>query len=355
MITIQNGKLNIPDSDRFVGFAGDNAVNTKRLVLLNEADTNREYTLCLRFDDDAVRSIPLSSSVEGADTVLTWEILQEHLLAPGVVQAQVKIASGGAIEHTTKDFFLIGSAVELNNDGAEAEYVTPSQLENSIQQALQEVTATAPCIDGDGYWCVYDADRGEYVRTEYHASGISPDSAMSDSSDNTVSNAVIKRYVDGKAADCNSFSVSYTDTKTADKVPVTRRIAQLALSGDITAADLAAALRPYAYRLNITPNSSGVRGQLGIGMGGEVFFCIDEDAWVHLADYTDLYDKMDLVQAVDAEDIDNISDGSFFFYGGTLYVKLNNSNIAVAKASDVYTKSEIDSMIGDLESRLAAI
>ena len=198
-------------------------------------------------------------------------------------------------------------------------------------------------------------ERGEYVRTPYHVSGIAPDSAMSDSSDNAVSNRVIKGYVDAKATDCNTFSTGYADMKTFDKVPNTRRIAQIPLTSDIDAGDLMTALRPYSYRTNVTPNSSGVMGQMGIGVSGEVLYCTANDRWVHLAAYTDLYDKMDLVAEVSAQDIGDVDDGNFFFSGGVLYVKFNGDSIAVAKANDVYTKAEINTMIGDVESLLAAI
>lgn len=356
LITIQNGKLLIPDNDRFVGFAGDNAVNVKEFVLMNEVDTSSDYTLCLRFDDDTVRTVPLTASADGGNTVLTWEISQEHIYASGIVQAQVKIAdSDGVIEHTTKDFFLIGSAVELDEYGGEEEYVTPSQMMNSIQQALQTVTMTSPYVDEDGYWCIYDTQAGEYVRTPYHVNGIAPDSAMSDSSDNTVSNATIKRYVDTKATDCNTFATVYTDMKISDKVSTTRKIAQMPLSSDISAADLMAALLPLSYRTNITPNNSGTRGQLGIGFVGEVYFCNADDHWVHLAVYEDLYEKMNLIAEVSSDEIDQVEDGNMFFYNGTLYVKFDGDDIAVAKADDVYTKAQIDSMIGDVETLLAAI
>ena len=61
MITIQNGKLMIPDSDRFVGFAGDNTVNTKQFTMIDFTQENCAFTLCMRFDDDTVRSVPLSA------------------------------------------------------------------------------------------------------------------------------------------------------------------------------------------------------------------------------------------------------------------------------------------------------
>ena len=217
MITIQNGKLIIPDEDRFVGFAGDDSIREKQFVLRGSADQDCTYNLCLRFDDDTVRTVTLSAEISGGDTVLKWNIHGEDLCSPGIVQAQVKIAdSDGNIGHTTKDFFLIGSAVELNDDGSEREYVTPSMLEHSIEQAVQTLSSTAPYIDEDGYWCVFDTESGEYVRTDHHVSGLTPDSAMSDVSDNAVSNRVIKRYADDKSSACIAYATSYTDLRLGD-------------------------------------------------------------------------------------------------------------------------------------------
>lgn len=341
MITIQNGKLNIPDIDRFVGFAGDNSVMTKQFYMINHVGINCTYTLCLRFDDDVVRTVPLTAAVDGDDTVLTWEVKRTQLHSAGVVAAQLKITgSDGYTAHSSKDFFLIASSVELDEGGDEAEYVTPSQMQNSINQALQTVTATAPYVDDDGYWCIYDPEAGEYVQTEYRAAQAQPDSAMSDSSDNTVSNKTIKRYV---------------DEKSGTLVPDTRKIAQIALAADIDASDLMDALRPWLYRTRVTPNSSGVTGLLGIGVTGEVYFCTDTDNWVHLALYTDLYEKMDLITEIDAANVDVYEDGSMFFINGVLYVKYDGSLIALSKANDVYTKAEINTMIGNIESLLAAV
>ena len=357
MITIHNGKLNIPDDDRFVGFAGDNAVSSKQFHLTGHGGESCTYTLCLRFDDDSVRSVPLTAASDGADTVLTWDIRAEQLSSPGVVAAQVRIAdSDGSVLHSSRDFFLIGSAVELDEDGAEAEYVTPSQLRNSINQALQTVTAAAPYVDDSGYWCIYDPDTESYIRTGYTVSGLAPDSAVSDSSENTVGNKYIKQYVDGKAFDCNTFSSAYTDQKTADKVPASRKIAQIALSADIGASELSSALLPHLYKENVIPGtSSGKKGQLGIGPSREVYCCTADNSWLHLTPYEALYDKMDLVTEVAAADIGDLDDGSIFFSAGVLYVKFNDVPVAVAKANDVYTKAEINSMIGSLESLLAAI
>ena len=356
MITIQNGKFNIPDNDRFVGFAGDDSVNSKQIVLLNRTEDDCTYTLCLRFDDDSVCTVPLSAAVDGDNTVLTWEIRKEQLYASGIVTAQLKTVDGdGSIAHSTKDFFLVGSAVELDEDGGEREYVTPSQLQNSINQAMSAVSATAPYIGTDGYWYVYDPVEGAYKRTSYHISG-AVDSAVSDSSSNPVGNRYIKQYVDSKALECNSFARDYADLKAADKVSSTRKVAGLPLTADIGAPELMTALRPNTYVTSVIPGRSpGIRGQLGFGMAGEVFCCINTDRWVHLVNYDDLYEKMDLAVEVSAADIADMENGSIFFSAGVLYVKYNDEAVAISKANDVYTKAEIDTMIGNLEALLAAV
>ncbi|MBQ9680480.1 MAG: hypothetical protein IJV48_07360 [Ruminococcus sp.] len=356
MITIQNGKFNIPDNDRFVGFAGDDSVNSKQIVLLNRTADDCDYTLCLRFDDDSVCTVPLSAAVDGDNTILTWEIHKEQLYASGIVTAQLKTVDGdGSIAHSTKDFFLVGSAVELDEDGGEREYVTPSQLQNSINQALETVSATAPYVGSDRYWYVYDPEKGDYKRTAYHISGV-VDSAVSDSSSNPVGNRYIKQYVDAKAVDCNSFASGYADLKAADKVSSTRKVAGLPLTADIGAQELMAALRPHSYVNNVRPGlSSGAKGQLGIGLVGEVFFCTNTDRWVHLVNYNDLYEKMDLVTEVSESEIEDMEEGSIFFSGGALYVKYNDEAVAISKANDVYTKAEIDAMIGRIEALLGAV
>ena len=356
MITIQNGKLNIPDNDRFVGFAGDNAVMQKQFILLNRVQEGCTYTLCLRFDDDTVRTAPLSAAAEGGDTVLTWTVKDEELYTSGITAVQLKIADSlGNIAHTTKDYFLVGSSLD-GGGGDEAEYVTPSQLKNSINRALSKISATAPYIDEDGYWCIYDPETDAYRRTDYHVDGIAPDSAMSDVSDNAVSNKVIKQYVDTKAQATLSSAEDYADGCAAGKVPQSRTIAGLPLSADIVPVQLAQAILPSMYKTNVIPGSSvGIKGNMGIGPSGEVYFCTATDNWAHLVEYEALYEKMDLIAEVTADEARYIDDGNLFFCNNTLYAKRDGADVAIAKANDVYTKAEIDTMIGNLESLLASI
>ena len=353
MITIQNGKLTIPDNDRFIGFAGDNSANTKQLLLLNRVKNGCTYTLCLRFDDDSVCSVPLTAVTQGADTVLTWEVLGEQLYTTGIVTAQLKtVDSDGSIAHSTKDFFIVGSSVEFDDDGGDMDYVTSSQLKNSINQALQSVSSIAPYIGDDGYWYVYDAQAGSYNRTEYYVGAQKVDSALSDNSENPVGNRYIKQYVDSKADECRS----YTDSATADKVDNTQTIAGLPLTANISSAELTNAIRSNLIRTNVLPNvTSGAQGTIGIGPNSEVYFCTADNRWEHLAKFKELNEKMGLIEEVGAEDISYVDNGNLFLSAGTLYMKYNGNVVALVTGNDVYTKAEIDSMIGNVETLLAQI
>ena len=80
MITVESGKLNIPEDERFIGFAGDNTIITKQIVVFHRYVIGSVYTMCLRFDDGAVRSVPLELEQVGSDAVLTWKIEKEDML-----------------------------------------------------------------------------------------------------------------------------------------------------------------------------------------------------------------------------------------------------------------------------------
>ena len=193
MITIQSGKLSIPEDERFVGFAGDNTVITKQILILHRAVPGSSYTLCLRFDDGAVRSVPLSHEKIGSDVLLTWTVEREDMLSSGIVTAQVKMTDvSGSVMHTTKDYFLVGSSVELDDGGAEVEYITPSQLE----KAAAEIKSMLPFTDKDGYWNVYDRGEEEFVRTDYRDK-LRIDTAMSGTSSNPVANKTVTNFVNG--------------------------------------------------------------------------------------------------------------------------------------------------------------
>ena len=314
MITIQSGKLLIPEHERFVGFAGDNSVNTKQFLFKNRAAENCTYTLCLRFDDDSVTTVELDDELDGSDTILTWRVAREHILGTGIVMAQIKFADGdGNVSHTTRDYFMVGSSVELDDDGAELEKVTRAQLEVSIDRVMQTVAAAAPCVGEDGYWYIYDPDTQQHKKSAYHVSGLTVDDSMSGESANPVSNRVIKQFVDAVAHDCNVYASAYTDAAVSDKVRNSLTIAGISLKENISAKALVDNLCQRIFATLVVPGTTrGYVGQYGLSHLDEPVVCIMGNDWVKLATSEQLQTQMSLV----------------------------------------YSKSDIDEMLGDIESAL---
>lgn len=292
MITVQSGKLTIPEEDRFVGFAGDNLGNSKRFCLPGQSVNSGNYTLCLRFDDDSVTVIPLTKSFSDNTLYLTWSIRREHLLKAGIVMAQLKsVDSNEVVMHSSCDYFIVANSAELADDNS-TEYIVREELEERMTAFLEQIRDSAPYIGTDGYWYVYDVGSDGYERSI--KAGVTIDSTMIDGSPNAVENGVIKEFVE------NGLDA---------KVNKTTTIAALPLSGNIRASDLSANIGAYINPSTIQPGiTAGYAGQYGKTYDGKPVMCAANDTWVQLA-----------------------------------------------KAADVYTKTEIDTMIGDLETQLSAI
>ena len=279
MITIQSGKMIIPEEERFVGFAGDDQSSTKQFILPQTriTDVNATVTLYLRFDDDSVTSAPLTISIVDSDTILTWNIRSQHLLRPGIVMAQIKVTAGnGTVTHYSWDYFVVGASAEFAGDGSEIDMLSRTEFEERLVQTVRDARATAPYIGADGYWYVYSSAAGAYVRS-YSANNVTVDSAVSDSSANPVENRAVKAYVD--AAD-------------SSKVDKTTRVAGHALSGNISADDLyeslAGKINPPLVTVGV---SSGYPAQYGKTSDGTPVFCQGLSRWIPLAKAEDLPTK----------------------------------------------------------------
>lgn len=195
MITIESGKLIIPEEERFIGFAGDNDVVEKQIIVYRHTDTGCTYTLCLRFDDGSVKSVPLSATAHGDDTLLSWRVEREDLLSTGVVAAQVRMTGvDDSVEHTAKDYFWIGSSIESADGGAKNNYVTESELEKRLGDAVDEIESKSSYRGEDGFWYVYDRSLDDFIKTGYRGS-LQVDNTMSSSSFNPVSNRTVTEYV----------------------------------------------------------------------------------------------------------------------------------------------------------------
>ncbi|MBQ0098758.1 MAG: hypothetical protein KBS62_07520 [Oscillospiraceae bacterium] len=237
MITIQSGKMNIPERERYIGFAGDNNVSQKQFHILDISDETFIYRLYLTFDDGTCNYFLLEKSVGESSTTLTWNILEEHIFKSGVVKAQIKaISSDGEIYHTGSDYFIVLPSAEYTEYFANkenSEFLRYERFLNTILDNIEITQQSLPYIGDDGYWYIYDVDEGRYIKTDFTACCdderhiIRVDGEMSDTSDNPVKNKTVKAYV---------------DSTRSHLVEDTRKIANIPLSSDITASGLRSAL-----------------------------------------------------------------------------------------------------------------
>ena len=281
MITIQTGKMLIPEEERFVGFAGDNQSNTKQFFLPGVSDSDSVYTLYLRFDDDTVSSAALSPAVNQDGLTLTWRVSARHLLKPGIVMAQLRIADGsGRVAHSGCDYFIVSSSAEFAGDGDEPVPISRDEFEERMAEAVREAKETAPYIGTDGYWYIYSSQAGEYVRS-FSASGMIVDSAVSASSANPVENRAVKAYVDS----ADSLKVDKTTT-----------IAGLELNENISPADLAVQLMGNLHPTYVVPGTTfGYTGQYAStpddppdNTRRKPMFCTGMSRWIELAKKSDV-------------------------------------------------------------------
>ena len=142
MITINSGKLTIPESERFIGFAGDNLHSTKQFIVENITDESCIYRLYLEFDDNTVNYFVLDSKVENGSTILTWNILENHIFKSGIVNAQIKsISDSGEAYHTTWDYFYAENSAEFSGefkDNENSEFLRYEKELNEIYNKINE-------------------------------------------------------------------------------------------------------------------------------------------------------------------------------------------------------------------------
>lgn len=115
MITINSGKLTIPEEEFIIGFAGDSLNLKKQFVLENISDQNCVHSLCLKFNADTITDIVLDSNVENGSTILTWDISKEDIPRFGLIKVQIKsVFESGKVTHTSWDYFYIYPSNEFS-------------------------------------------------------------------------------------------------------------------------------------------------------------------------------------------------------------------------------------------------
>ena len=177
MITVSNGKLTIPEHKRFIGFEGDNLVQTISFLFTGQQIADKIYRLYLTFDDGSVNYFTLPAEVTAEGVVLNWHVNRCHLFKSGVVKAQLKVFRGdGVVYHTTTDCFIVGDSAEFadNIKNNNTEFLECEEKLNALVDVITESVALMPYVGDNGNWYIYDSSKGEYIdsgKTSVHKAG----------------------------------------------------------------------------------------------------------------------------------------------------------------------------------------
>lgn len=138
MITIQNRKIRVPKDEAFIGFAGDNNGLCLEILVAGKKEPNWLYKLYLLFDDGTCNYFILDSKITESGTVLTWNILKEHIYKSGVVQMQIKaFQNTSVVYHTNTAALVVGDSIEFSDYFA----VKDNQLFADIEAQMEELLA----------------------------------------------------------------------------------------------------------------------------------------------------------------------------------------------------------------------
>lgn len=171
MITISDGKLTIPEGQRFIGFTGDNRHTQKTFFIRNTPESGWLYRLYLTFDDGRHNFFVLPATVSDEGTILTWNIEESHILKSGLVKAQIKAFSeSNEVYHTTSDIFVAGKSTEEDEEfkNSNSEFLLYEKTLNDLYLKMKKASAKMPFVGENGHWYTYNA-----VTEVYEDSGIS--------------------------------------------------------------------------------------------------------------------------------------------------------------------------------------
>ncbi len=183
MITILDGKLTIPEKERFIGFAGDNLYRTIEFLLDGVSEESRIYRIYLTFDDGTVNYFVLPSRVTDKGVVLTWQVELGHIFKSGLVRAQIKVFSDeGVVYHTTTDTFVVGDSTELSDTFLKenSEFLEYEEKLNSLSETVSQASLLMPVIGDNGNWFIFDSSKGQYVDSGHPSVGRAETSQIAD-------------------------------------------------------------------------------------------------------------------------------------------------------------------------------
>ncbi len=174
MITILNGKLTIPESERFIGFAGDNLARKIEFFISGANEADRIYRLYLTFDDGTVNYFVLPSELTSEGVKLLWKVQRKHIFKSGNVRAQIKaFKDSGVVYHTTSDTFIVGNSAEFSDNFAKGntEFLEYEEKLNNLLTDIKDISVMTPYVGENGNWFVYDSEKSEYIDSGKNALG----------------------------------------------------------------------------------------------------------------------------------------------------------------------------------------
>lgn len=247
MILIQRGIMTIPEEERFVGFAGDNMCSQKNFRIEDPPADADIYKLFLTFDNAACNYFELGKIIGNGRTTLTWHVCEEHILKPGIVRAQIKAySSTGEIWHSSTDWFVVDESAEFTDyfsDKENSEFLSYERKLLSLKSEIDEILSQLPYYGEDGYWYVYNHESGSYVRMAdiSHAMALAENTDLPDVAD--VHEGQLFRCQGSIALKTGAGGSDYEElAKWRNTCPVSRKVAGLPLSADISVSALKQAL-----------------------------------------------------------------------------------------------------------------
>ena len=243
MIMIQHGIMTIPEEERFVGFAGDNLCSSKSFRIEDAPCGADVYKLFLTFDNSACNYFELSKTVINGRTTLKWNVLEEHILKPGVIMAQIKAySSSGEIWHSSSDWFVVDESAEFTeyfSNKENSEFLSYERRLLSLKSEIDEILSKMPYCGEDGHWYMYSATTGSFVRMP-DPTGAMALAAVTDLPDVAgVPEGQLFRCQGSVALKTGDGASDYTELAQLGAVcPSGRKIAGLSLTSDISVAAL---------------------------------------------------------------------------------------------------------------------
>ncbi len=176
MITVEkSGKIYIPPEDGFIGYAGDNLNKTIEILLKERNQKENFYRIYLKFDDETVNYFIVQMQIKGNDTILNWNITDDHIFKSGVVYLQIKgFNASKEVFHTESVPLIVGNSIEFGNYFAEkqiSEFLEKEKELNELYSDIENAKKFIPYIGENGNWFIYDYTSKKFVDSNITAKG----------------------------------------------------------------------------------------------------------------------------------------------------------------------------------------